>query len=326
VEFWVLFPNPQDTTKKAYIKIYGSSDAEGVYFGVENGYLQYYAGATWNNIMTVYHNQWYHMRVDFESGSGLYEGLSADTYHLYVDGVKKSGSGFAYKAANTGMNTLQFYTNSIGYMGFWVDAVSYSWDPNYSIGKNRQSGLLLSYTSTTTLNWKGYSLDSQANKTISGNTTLSMPVNGTHQIQVFGNDSVGTMYQSNLLYFSVNTTSGIFAQQNITIITPENKTYTEPMSLYYPGTFGFESDTVGVTPNGWTQEGGGSGTVQCAEYTHENSTHRYVMAILEYDSGQYTRNSFSATQTQGTVEFWVLFPNPQDTTKDLPRTRRTPNR
>ncbi|GAG53987.1 unnamed protein product, partial [marine sediment metagenome] len=33
----------------------------------------------------------------------------------------------------------------------------------------------------------------------------------------------------------------------IIIVTPENKTYTEPMSGYYPATFGFENEVDGTT-------------------------------------------------------------------------------
>jgi hypothetical protein len=40
------------------------------------------------------------------------------------------------------------------------------------------------------------------NKTISGNITIPFPTqDGLHTIQVFGNDSVGTMYQSDIRYF-----------------------------------------------------------------------------------------------------------------------------
>jgi len=37
----------------------------------------------------------------------------------------------------------------------------------------------------------------------------------------------------------------------ITIITPENKTYTELDSGYYPATFGFENDKNNTIPEGW---------------------------------------------------------------------------
>ena len=35
----------------------------------------------------------------------------------------------------------------------------------------------------------------------------------------------------------------------INITTPENKTYTAPMSGYYPATYGFENDTIGNNPS-----------------------------------------------------------------------------
>ena len=37
----------------------------------------------------------------------------------------------------------------------------------------------------------------------------------------------------------------------ITIITPENKTYTESDSGYYPGTYGFENDENDALPEEW---------------------------------------------------------------------------
>ena len=67
------------------------------------------------------------------------------------------------------------------------------------------------------MDWQGYSLDGQANKTILGNATIPMPVDGGHNIQVFGNDTMGTMYESNLRYFTVNT-----APPDISINSPSD--------------------------------------------------------------------------------------------------------
>ena len=86
---------------------------------------------------------------------------------------------------------------------FYVDAIGYSWDPDYNIGDNLKEGLLLSFENNTRLDWIGYSLDGQANKTILGNTTIPMPEAGLHSIQVFGNDSLGTIYESEVRYFSI---------------------------------------------------------------------------------------------------------------------------
>ena len=75
----------------------------------------------------------------------------------------------------------------------YLDAIGYSWDPNYNIGDNQDEGLLLSFDNSTNLEWMGYSLDGQANKTILGNTTILMLDIGSHSIQVFGNDSLGSL-------------------------------------------------------------------------------------------------------------------------------------
>ncbi|MFX1316940.1 MAG: hypothetical protein ACFE9T_13845, partial [Promethearchaeota archaeon] len=38
----------------------------------------------------------------------------------------------------------------------------------------------------------------------------------------------------------------------INLTTPENKTYFDPMSGYYPATYGFESVNDGALPSDWT--------------------------------------------------------------------------
>lgn len=45
-------------------------------------------------------------------------------------------------------------------------------DPAYLVGDNLNEGLLFSFENSTTLDWMGYSLDGQTNRTIFGNTTI----------------------------------------------------------------------------------------------------------------------------------------------------------
>ena len=79
-------------------------------------------------------------------------------------------------------------------------------------------GLTLEFYTNKPLVWRGYSLDGGTNVTFSGNTTIPMPYNGPHSIQVFGNDSQGIMYQTEIRYFSIDL--------SIEIISPESITYT----------------------------------------------------------------------------------------------------
>ncbi|MFW9867688.1 MAG: hypothetical protein ACFFEN_16455, partial [Candidatus Thorarchaeota archaeon] len=55
--------------------------------------------------------------------------------------------------------------------------------------------------------WQSYSLDGAVNKKILGNTTIPFPSDGIHNIQVYGNDTMGTIYESNLMYFTIDTIS-----------------------------------------------------------------------------------------------------------------------
>jgi len=65
------------------------------------------------------------------------------------------------------------------------------------------SSVSLTFTVSEPTSWIGYSLDNQANVTITGNTTLTGLVNGCHNVVVYGNDSFGNMDASEKVYFTV---------------------------------------------------------------------------------------------------------------------------
>ncbi len=52
--------------------------------------------------------------------------------------------------------------------------------------------------------WVGYSLNGEANMSVTGNTTLAGLSNGRHNIQLFGNDTLGNYGVSEIIYFTVN--------------------------------------------------------------------------------------------------------------------------
>jgi parallel beta-helix repeat protein len=78
----------------------------------------------------------------------------------------------------------------------------------------------LVFTINETTSWIGYSLDGQANTTVTGNTTLMGLSEGSHSIVMFANDTEGNMGVSSTVNFSVDTMS-----PNIAIISPQNLTY-----------------------------------------------------------------------------------------------------
>jgi len=102
------------------------------------------------------------------------------------------------------------------------------------------STIPLTYTiyDFSSISWVGYSLDGQANVTLSGNTTLFSLSNGHHNIVVYANDSFGNMGKSNRIFFAVGLTNlsvktfGPHEINGVTIwIDAEYTTYYSPINI-----------------------------------------------------------------------------------------------
>jgi hypothetical protein len=65
------------------------------------------------------------------------------------------------------------------------------------------ASISLEFTINETASWIGYSIDNQANITITGNTTFV--VEGSHSLILYANDTVGNMGSSNMVYFTART-------------------------------------------------------------------------------------------------------------------------
>ena len=63
----------------------------------------------------------------------------------------------------------------------------------------------LNFTVSESTSWIGYTLDGQANITITGNITLADLTEGPHNIIVYANDTYGNMGFSNIVYFTIDT-------------------------------------------------------------------------------------------------------------------------
>ena len=249
-----------------------------------------------NVIQSYVANQWYHHKVVFNTTS--------DTYDWYIDGILKVDDGdFLNPVTNIGSTEIKGGWTSTG--SCYIDAIGYSWDPNYNVGDNLKEGLLLSYENSTNLDWIGYSLDGLSNKTITGNTTIPLTPNGPHNIQMYGNNSIGTMYGSTVRYFTVNISA------YIDIITPENKTYTEPMSGYYPGTFGFENELEGNSGSTIDYVDVASISSSCeVEIYDEFQGRKKVLRIHDGNAAGNAgaQNNFASTLTTGSIEWWWSTP------------------
>ncbi|MFX1425952.1 MAG: hypothetical protein ACFFBE_05825 [Promethearchaeota archaeon] len=171
----------------------------------------YYNGGASNKVFTaldgVYDpidNTWYHLRIHFRcNGAPSYQALSENKVKIEVDGYISEEVDVWNVKDNIGR--LAFATTAAFTTDGWVDAIGCSWDVDYDIGDNKNEGLLLSFDINFTPNWLSYSLDGISDKTILGDTTIYMLPDGVHSVQVFGNDTMGTMYESELRYFTIGT-------------------------------------------------------------------------------------------------------------------------
>ena len=84
-----------------------------------------------------------------------------------------------------------------------------------------QTSIPLEYSVNETTSWIGYSLDGQTNVTLTENTNLTGLVEGTHTLEVFARDMVGDEGVTTIT-FTVDTLPPV-----ITVLSPENKTYSD---------------------------------------------------------------------------------------------------
>jgi hypothetical protein len=120
-----------------------------------------------------------------------------------------------------------FANDTVGNMGnssmvyFTIDAVS----PNIVILSPENTTYTATSVSLTLVidevtSWIGYSLNGQANVTISGSTTLTGLPEGSNTILVYANDTVGNIGYSDTVYFTVDITPPA-----VSVVSPENRTY-----------------------------------------------------------------------------------------------------
>ena len=291
VEFWWRTDN-DDSWANIYL-MNSSLDFGVITFGVDSGDFLHYPSGVPTVIFAITENQWYHIRVDFDT--------TTDKKDVYIDGVKLVDQANFRFVTDDGLSTMQLHTRTDRQTTDYFDAIGYSWDPNYDVGDNIEQGLLLNYTTNFDVDQISYSLDDQTTISISGNKTIPMPDDGYHKIQVFANDTSGKDYNSSVRYFRCHNN-----EVSIDIITPENDTYKEPMPGYYPGSIGYENDPDGkVVPYGWRV--GASSADGYVQIEPEKDDHKKVMHLRKNGgvSMVWAQYFFPTKATQGTFEAWL---------------------
>ncbi|MFX1489461.1 MAG: hypothetical protein ACFFBI_09955 [Promethearchaeota archaeon] len=203
VEFWIV---AEDASNGGVVRLMYTELTENRVFLRLSDDIWYYNDGSIDqiipNVPNPQDNIWQHVTIHFESTSGGYQGLTQYTYEVIIDGV--SSGALPFHTNGGSVNRFNIFTGDSPVNARWIDAVAYSWDPNYNVGNNIKEGLLISFEFGFSYDWFGYSLDNQMNNTIFGNKTILLPSEGIHSIQIFGNDTFGTMYKSDIRYFSID--------------------------------------------------------------------------------------------------------------------------
>ncbi|MFW9968851.1 MAG: PKD domain-containing protein [Candidatus Odinarchaeota archaeon] len=133
VELWARTSSATDITD---IVIGDGSITNSLYFRFDDdGNMKYYDGGAYYTLGTYQADRWYHIRFDWTLTDVPW--MPDEKYwNVRVDG-QYIGMGLPFYGAPVAMNCLVLQTDvgSAGY-SFYVDAIGYSFDPEYKIGDN----------------------------------------------------------------------------------------------------------------------------------------------------------------------------------------------
>ena len=116
------------------------------------------------------------------------------------DGEHKLTIYFSFKS--WGPDNPQFTSTRYTSIIFYIDTLAPK-ITNLSVNGTGTVDRLLNFTVDEEISWVGYSLDNQANVTITGDAFLKdLPV-GSHNVTVYAEDTIGHMGASETLYFTV---------------------------------------------------------------------------------------------------------------------------
>ena len=135
IEFWWRLDGNLDAWNEYFrCYLYDSNDniAVQILFNYQHaGDISYYNGTDYLHIVTgVEEDRWYRITIDFD--------CTTDTFDFYLDGELK-GNDIAFRIARSNIDRIYFGTRTTSleteYINY-IDAVSYDWDTDYTVGDN----------------------------------------------------------------------------------------------------------------------------------------------------------------------------------------------
>lgn len=154
IDLWI---RTTDSTKNSYINLDSSTPTNAIQLAIRSGTFKYWNGVGYTDTgIACANNIWYHFRIDFECGAGLYLGLPADYMNWIINDCTTYGNRIAFHTAVANLSRIQIFTESATSPQYtYVDAVGYSWDSDYDIGWNKNAYDLIEETNINNWNYKG---------------------------------------------------------------------------------------------------------------------------------------------------------------------------
>jgi len=126
------------TNNSAYSSAFRLQDYTGqsssVILNISTGILQYYDNG-YHSICPIADNTWYHIKMDFESTTGGYSGLAYNKWKISVNGIEYGDYNFNVNITEASNVYFTMDITQFGYFNY-IDALGYSWDPDYNVGDN----------------------------------------------------------------------------------------------------------------------------------------------------------------------------------------------
>ncbi|MHA1521024.1 MAG: right-handed parallel beta-helix repeat-containing protein [Promethearchaeota archaeon] len=211
VEFWIL--KEGDITGLTNFTFSGTS---GDLFTImlDNEAFLYTNNSATDTTGQEFHDEfWYRLSVDFLN-NGTYANLEEHQYQFRI--YNSSGEGLLYSSDPAN------YTNMGNFTGFnifvqgggtndlniYLDAIGYSWSPDYTIGNNAYAGMLISQSAQweyKNWDWIGYSINNEPLILLPsfGDVVIPLPNSlGEQTLQLFANDSSEFQTNSSVVHFS----------------------------------------------------------------------------------------------------------------------------
>jgi hypothetical protein len=132
MEFWLACDSNTDIVS---MHIYDDPNIAMSLYMRNTGQFAWYDGV-YHDVGAYSANTWYHLKIVFDCGTYGYDGLAADTWDWYIDGVLVA-SDTAFRNVGTSLDRFRIGSSAgpTDYT-FYFDAFGFDWLSNYTVGDN----------------------------------------------------------------------------------------------------------------------------------------------------------------------------------------------